>query len=235
VGEGGQDFRREGRLTALRILSGGAAQGAACALATLNGFELQGDFGAVGTMQQKLLDGEACDVIILTRALVEDLEKSGRVLARSDLGVVRTAIAVRAADRAPDISSAQALRAALSAADEIYFPDPEKATAGIHFMGVLRKLGVQHNLKTYPNGATAMREMTRSQARSVIGCTQATEILNIMGTRLVGPLPREFELATVYTAAVCAGAAHLEVARRFVALLGGDESRELRRKAGFEL
>ena len=235
MGEGGQGIRREGRLTALRILSGGAAQGAACALATLNGFDLQGDFGAVGAMQKKLLEGEACDLVILTRGLIEDLEKSGRVLAKSDLGAVRTAIAVRERDAAPDVSTAAALRAALAAADEIYFPDPEKATAGIHFMGVLRKLGVQGNLKTYPNGATAMREMVRSEARSVIGCTQATEILNTAGAKLVAPLPREFELATIYTAAVCAGAPHREAAQRFLALLGGDESRELRKKAGFEV
>jgi molybdate transport system substrate-binding protein len=235
VGEGGQGIGREGRLTALRILSGGAAQGAACALATLNGFELQGDFGAVGEMQKKLLDGEACDLVILTRVLVEDLEKSGRVLASSDLGVVRTAIAVREGDPMLDVSDAAALRAALSAADEIYFPDPEKATAGIHFMGVLRKLGVERNLKTFPNGATAMREMTRSKARQVIGCTQASEILNTAGVKLVAPLPKEFELATVYTAAVCAGAPHLDAARRFLALLGGAESRELRKKAGFEV
>jgi molybdate transport system substrate-binding protein len=235
VVESGEDVRREGRLTALRVLGGGAAQGAACALATLNGFELQGDFGAVGAMQKKLLAGEACDVIILTRALIDDLEKSGRVLARSDLGVVRTAIAVREADAAPDVSTASALRAALSAADEIYFPDPEKATAGIHFMGVLRRLGVEGNLRTYPNGATAMREMLRSTAPTVIGCTQASEILNTAGAKLVGALPREFDLATVYTAAVCAGAPHREDAQRFLAVLGGEQSRELRKKAGFEV
>jgi molybdate transport system substrate-binding protein len=235
VGQGGQGIGREGRLSALRILAGGATQGAVRALATLNGFDLQGEFGAVGAMQRKLLDGEACDLVILTRVLVEDLEKSGRVLARSDLGVVRTAIAVREADPVPDVSSASALRAALSAADEIYFPDPEKATAGIHFMGVLRKLGLERNLRIHPDGASAMREMARSKARHVIGCTQATEILNTVGAKLVAPLPEGFELATVYTAGVCAGAPHLDAARRFLALLGGNESRELRKKAGFEV
>jgi len=34
---------------------------------------------------------------------------------------------------------------------------------------------------------------------------------------------------------VCAGAPHEADARRFLALLGGQESRELRLKAGFEL
>ena len=53
--------------------------------------------------------------------------------------------------------------------------------------------------------------------------------------REVGPLPAEFQLATVYTAGVCAGAARPEAAQRFLAMLGGAESRELRLKAGFDL
>src|SRR5581483_2056290 len=129
VGEGGQALRREGRLTALRVLSGGAAQGAACALAALHGIALEAEFGAVGTMQKKLLDGEACDIVILTRALVGELARAGRVLASADLGAVPTAIAVREQDATPPVSTAEELRAALLAADEIYFPDPEKSTA----------------------------------------------------------------------------------------------------------
>ncbi len=216
------------------MLSGGAAQGAACALAALHGIALEAEFGAVGTMQKKLLDGEACDIVILTRALVGELARAGRVLASADLGAVPTAIAVREQDASPPVSTAEELRAALLAADEIYFPDPEKSTAGIHFRKVLDSLGVANGRRAFPNGATAMREMVRSRARSVIGCTQSTEILITAGARLVGPLPEPFALATVYTAATCAGAPHREEAARFLGLLGGEASRALRRKAGFQ-
>jgi hypothetical protein len=48
-------------------------------------------------------------------------------------------------------------------------------------------------------------------------------------------LPREFELATAYAAAVASRAAAPGLAARFVALLGGAETRELRRAGGFEL
>lgn len=217
------------------VLSAGAAQAAVCALAALKGYELQADFGAVGAMQKKLLEGAACDLIVLTQPLIAELEAAGRVVSSAGLGAVRTGIAVRESDPSPEISSGAALRAALAAADEIYFPDPQKATAGIHFAKVLDRLGIGGRRRTYPNGATAMREMVRATAKRVIGCTQATEIRNTAGARLVGPLPAEFELATPYAAGVCAGAAHEEDARRFLSLLGGAESRELRLKAGFEL
>ena len=51
--------------------------------------------------------------------------------------------------------------------------------------------------------------------------------------RLVGPLPRGFELDTVYTAAVHAQAADPKAAADFVRLLTGGESRERRAAAGF--
>ncbi len=67
-----------------------------------------------------------------------------------------------------------------------------------------------------------------------IGCTQATEILAIPSVRLVAPLPQGFDLATIYTAAVSAGAAHRDAAQAFVKLLAGAEFRIYRKEAGFE-
>ena len=51
----------------------------------------------------------------------------------ADIGTVLTAVAVRSGDPVPDVGNAAGLRAALLAADAIYFPDPKLATAGIHF------------------------------------------------------------------------------------------------------
>jgi molybdate transport system substrate-binding protein len=229
----------------LHILSGGAAQSVVNGLAgefrAASGYGLDCSFSAVGAMKAKLLAGAPADLVILTQALIAELATGGQVLPDScaDLGRVRTGVAVRAADSVPDIASAAALRSALLAAEGIYFPDPQKATAGIHFAGVLDRLGVrgevEPRLKTYPNGATAMRELALGQGARLIGCTQVTEIKNTPGVVLAGLLPREFELATVYSVGVCAAAASPEAARRFIRLLAGEASRELRLKAGFEL
>jgi molybdate transport system substrate-binding protein len=79
-----------------------------------------------------------------------------------------------------------------------------------------------------------MREMAACAEPGLIGCTQITEINYSAGISLVGALPTEFELATVYTAAVGAGSAQTELAARFIAMLAGDESRALRVQGGFE-
>ena len=132
-----------------------------------------------------------------------------------------------------------ALAQALDAAPGIYFPDPVKATAGIHFMKVLKALGgrdqsLAGRLRPFPNGATAMGELAKAAERGVIGCTQVTEILHTQGTQLVGVLPKAFELATVYTAAVCTKAVEPVAAAALVALLAGGAASQVRAAVGFE-
>ena len=126
-------------------------------------------FGAVGTMKARLLEGKPADVVILSRTLVDELARDGHVIETSsvrDIGIVQTAIAVRRGDRLPSIGDQGELRSALDAADEIHFPDPEQATAGIHFAKVMKALGIvaDDRLRPAPNGATAMRALAASMS-----------------------------------------------------------------------
>lgn len=228
----------------IRLLSGGAAQGLVRELQdrflAATGYSVAGEFGAVGAMRDKLLGGEPCDLIILTQGLVERLSADQKVVRGSEvpLGVVKTGVAVKSGESAPEIGSATALKAALRAARGIYFPDPLKATAGIHFMKVLKALDIAEELaprlRPFANGATAMREMSQATEAGVIGCTQVTEILYTPGVQLVGLLPPEFELATVYTAAVCSAAREPRAAADLIRLLAGPEAASVRRAGGFE-
>ena len=213
-------------MTTIRILGGGATQGwveqRRAAFETATGCTIDGTFGAVGAMQAKLLAGEAVDAMLLSRALIDGLAREGHVVPSSitDIARVETAVAVREGDSLASIADKDGLRSALLAADEIHFPDPAQATAGIHFAKVLRELGiwgdVESRLKTAPNGATAMRALATSTARRPIGCTQATEIVATPGIVLVGPLPPGCELVTTYTAAVTTRAQHPQEAARLI-------------------
>ena len=229
---------------ALCVLSAGAAQGLVTTLQedfrAATGASVQAAFGAVGALKEKLVVGERCDVVILTAAMIADLEREGRVLpgASAPLGRVRTGIAVRAGEALPRVSDRPQLQDVLLAASGIYMPDPLRSTAGIHFAQVLTRLGIHDDvaqrLRPYPNGSTAMRELARATGSGLVGCTQITEIKFTPGVALVGPLPAEFELATVYSAAVHADAREPDLARRFVELLSGSASQVLRANSGFE-
>lgn len=231
-------------MAALHVLSAGAAKGLVSMLAERfrqgGDLTLQCQFGAVGAMQERLDAGDPCDLIILSRAMIDALARTGRVDAATvaDIGRVRTGVAVPAGAAHPAVGDEHALRGALQRASAIYIPDPVRSTAGIHCMKVLSALGLADataaRLKAFPNGATAMGEMARLADPASIGVTQVTEILYTPGVELVAPLPAAFELATVYTAAAIARTAQRDAAQAFLQALTGPTSQALRRDGGFE-
>ncbi len=227
----------------IHLLSGGAAQGLVNdlkpSIEIATSTMMSSTFGAVGLMKQKLIEGAPCDVVILTAALIEQLTASGHVLAGSarHLGPVKTGVAVKSGSPWPQVETAEQLKAAMLAATGIYFPDPQLATAGIHFMKVLNGLGiadtVASKLRPYPNGNTAMNAMAACDDPQVIGCTQVTEILITAGVDLVANLPIEFELATMYTAGVRSTSTCAQQAQAMIDILTSSEHANLRARGGF--
>src|SRR5439155_6808791 len=116
-------------MTSLNILSGGAAQGLVKSLAPTfkakAGLGIDGEFGAVGAMADKLRAGRPTDIVILTEALVGTLAQEQLAVPSSirNVGVVETALAVRAGDPKVSAPDQAALREALLVADAIYVPD----------------------------------------------------------------------------------------------------------------
>ena len=230
--------------TVLHLLCAGAARAVAQALIPSferdTGARVDATYGAVGALRERLAEGAACDVLVLSAELIDALRAEGFVASDSvaPLGRVPTSLAIRAGDPTPGVGTAGAVRAALLAADAIYFPDPQRATAGRHFAGVLERLGIARHvaerLRPFTNGAAAMAELAKAAETHPIGCTQATEILYTPGVTLVGSLPGDLALATVYTVAAAARSSAPVLARRFAASLAGDSAAQLRRAAGFD-
>jgi molybdate transport system substrate-binding protein len=229
----------------LSILSGGAAagvvQGLQAQFEKKHACEIHAKFSAVGAMRDLLLAGESCDLVILTRSMIEGLIQSGHVEEGSiaSLGIVRTGVAIKTGDPIPAIANREQLLKAFNAAVGIYFPDPEKATAGIHVYKVLQQLGLEKTkeaaLHIFPNGATAMAAMAASSDAGLIGSTQVTEINITPGVQLVGMLPKEFELATDYCLGICTKGQSRQLAVDFANLVTGTSAATLRQKIGFEL
>ena len=228
----------------MHVLSGGAAAAVVKAVQAEfeknTGTSIHGTFSAVGQMRDQLVGGAPCDVVILTKPLIDQLIASGHVVAGSarSLGRVKTGVAVRSGTAHPSVKTRAELHAAMSAAQGIYFPDPDKATAGIHFMSVLKALGLDESLRSkfrvFPNGATAMGEMAKSNEDHLIGSTQVTEINYTPGVDLVDILPQEFELSTDYTLGVCTQSQNPKHAQLLAELLTGPATESVRQQGGFE-
>jgi molybdate transport system substrate-binding protein len=197
-------------MTALNILSGGAAQGLIASLApqfkAQTGLDITGEFGAVGAMADKLRSGTKADIIILTAAIIARLAEERWVVPASiaDIGLVETAVAVRTGDSMVKVNDEAGLRDALRAADAIFVPDIKASTAGIHVASAAtrhrRQVASRFDLSEWrdrdaPSGET--------DALRPIGCTQSTG-LSAPKARLIG-LARGYDLSTMYTAAVAHG------------------------------
>lgn len=231
-------------MAVVRILSAGAAQAVVERIATAytseTGNGVKAEFGAVGAMKARVIAGEPVDMIVLTRALIDELAASGHVAAgsRSDLGAVATGVAVRAGTPPPDVSDARKLRGNLLAAMKVVCPDPAIATAGKAVMQMLDRLGIvaemQPRMQFFPNGYAAMKWLAESRGVLEMGITQATEILPNPGVIYVGPLPGDLGIKTVYSAGLAARAQNPAGAKEFIARLTAPAARVILAQAGYE-
>ncbi len=227
----------------IRIFSGGAAHGIVSTLTpaftAATGLGIDGTFSAVGGLKARILAGERPDLAILTAAIAVELEAKGIAMPGESraIGDVATAVALKADAAMASVSTAEDLRALLIRADAIYFPDPEQATAGIHFANVLRRLGIFETTaarhRTYPNGATAMAALAASSEALPVGCTQLTEIISTPGIHAIGDLPGDLGLSTTYTAAVITGTSRADAVRWLAAALAAPEHADARAACGF--
>jgi len=205
-----------------------------------DGHEIAAEFGAVGSMKARLLEGAPVDMIILSGAMIDELMASGHVVAgsRADLGRVGTGVAVRAGSPLPEVRSVAALRGNLLAATKIVCPDPGAATAGKVVMTALERMGIAEQAKPklqyFPNGYAAMSWLAASRGVLEIGITQNTEIRANKGVTYVGPLPDELQMKTTYSAGVTARAENAEGAKAFIARLTGAANRAALEAAGYE-
>lgn len=227
----------------LQILSAGAVQ--SILLDTKAEFEresghtLKFAFGPVGAMQNRIVAGEAADVTALSDAGLKGLADRNLLVpnSRLALGAVGSGIAIKAGAEKPKLATPDELRATLLAAKSIAYPDPGRgATSGIHFASVLEKLGIAEQMKPkttlWPTGAEAIDKVAKGEAE--LGLSQASEVIATPGVALAGPLPRELQNSTVYSAAIVAATKSPDAAQAYLRFLATAPVKAKLAAMGFE-
>ncbi|MBI2371341.1 MAG: substrate-binding domain-containing protein, partial [Deltaproteobacteria bacterium] len=211
----------------VKVLSAGAVRKVVTDLAEAfrreTGHTVTLTFGTVGAVREKLRAGEPADVLIMTDAAIDELARQGAVApgTRTDLARAGIGVGVREGAPRPDISTPEALKQTLLAAKSLVYMDPARgATSGIHFAGVLQRLGIAEAVKgksrLWPSGYAA-EVVAKGEAELVVH--QISEILPVKGVTLVGPLPRDLQKLTIYSAGLAARSAAPEAARAFIAFM----------------
>ncbi len=186
----------------IKVLSAGAVKDIVAELAEAfrqeTGHTVMLSSGTAGGIRQKVTAGDPADVVIVTDTVLAQLAATGLVVADSRADIARTGIgvAVREGAPLPDISSPEAFKRTILAATSIVYLDPASgATSGVYFAGVLERLGI----------AAAVKDKS--------------EILPVKGVTLVGPLPRDLQKITTYSAVLSTQAATPAAARAFIAFM----------------
>jgi len=224
----------------LNVLGGGPVdvtfRDLSAAFARETGHKVEGTFDTVGVIQAKLKGGEKPDIIILTPAAMDELDKSGSIVAgtRVELARARSGLAVRAGAPVPDISTPDALKKTLLAARSVAYADPKVATSGAFFATMLTRLQIADEVNRkallFSRGFYVADAVAEGKAE--IGNTNMSEMVPNKGVKVIGALPEPFALVTPYVAAVTTTSANPDGARALIAYLSNAAAREKFKAAG---
>ncbi len=223
----------------LEILSAGAIEpglkAAAGAFEKQTGHVINITFNTAPELKKRMDRNPAFDVMIAPPAVISDFAAAGKLAtARAALGRVGLGVAVRDSAPVPDVSTAEAFKASVMAADSLVF---NRASTGLYLENLLKKMDsyAQTESKTtrYPDGASVLEHVIRGRGREV-GFAAMTEILlyTSKGLTLVGPLPAAIQNYTSYTAAPLASGANQALAQEFVSFLSEPAAKTLFVAAG---
>ena len=179
--------------------------------------------------------GEAFDLVILASDAIDKLIAGGSVLAGSRVDLVRSSvgIAVRAGAAKPDVSSEASLRETVLAAATIGYSTGPSGTA---LLKLFDRWGITETVKDRvvqaPAGVPVASLVARGEV--AIGFQQLSELLNVEGIEIAGPMPDPVQIVTVFSGGICARAQHPHEVREMLDFMASPHAAEAKRRQGME-
>ena len=223
----------------VRLLSTLALMGAVRSLAgryqAEQGTRIDADFAPTIGLLDRLRGGEAADVVILTREGLDDLASEGTVVADSRVDLARSyvGIAVKAGADHPDIATEPALRATLLGARSVAYS--RIGASGIFFAGLIEKMAIASEINARalitPSGFTAERLVS---GEADIAVQQISELSQVAGVEIVGPIPLQLQTPAVFSAGRLAASTRPAQSEALLKYLSSPEVAPVLRESGLE-
>jgi molybdate transport system substrate-binding protein len=200
-----------------------------------SGHKVNITYGAGPDLVAKIRGGLTADIFIGPSDFTEPLTKEGKLIAGSRVDFARSGngIAVRKGAPKPDVSTPEALKAALLAAKTVSY---SRGVSGLHFVGVLEKLGIAEQVKAKlvpPQGRELVGAVV-ARGDAEIGVQQFSELLPVEGIEILGPLPGDLQRFMVYGANALPSSKEPAVAKQFVDYLKSEPAAAVIKKKGME-
>lgn len=222
----------------VRLLSTYALRGAVARLADRyqaeTGTRIEADFAPTLSLLKRLREGEACDVVILTREGLDELLAEGTVVAASAVDLARShvGIAVKAGTPHPDIATEAALRKTLRGARSVAYS--KVGASGIYFAQLIERLGIAAEINAkavVTSGFTAEKLIT---GEADLAVQQISELKLVGGIEVVGPIPLSLQTAAMFSAGRLAATKRIEPSERLLRFLASPDVVPVLRESGLE-
>ncbi|WP_284273436.1 substrate-binding domain-containing protein [Bradyrhizobium iriomotense] len=213
----------------------GAMRSLSSAYQAATGVHIDADFAPTQALLRRLRDGEAADLVILTREGLDEVIAEGRVVAESAADLARSyvGIAVAAGQPHPDISSESAPRKTLLAARSVAYS--RLGASGIYFAGLIVRMGIATEINAratiVQQGFTAERLVS---GEADLAVQQISELKQVEGIEVVGPIPQDLQTPALFSAGCMATAKNAEAADRLLRYLASPDVVPALRQSGLE-
>lgn len=202
-----------------------------------SGHQVSVEFTGAPTVRERVLAGEPVDVAVAPRSAMEEFVAQGKVAAdsRMTVGRSRMGLAVRKGAALPDLSTAEAFRSAVAAADAVVV---NVASSGNHIVKLLGDLGFGADKAVKQPDTVKVMDHVASSAQNLFGAGQLPEIRELadkgVAIVLAGPLPDELQSITGYDAAVTAASGNAAAASEFTKFLATPGARAAMATTGID-
>jgi molybdate transport system substrate-binding protein len=204
-----------------------------------SGHRLAVTWGTAPMLVKRIEGGETPDVLILSRAGIDQLSKQGKIAPGSDVALAGSgvAIAVKAGAPKPDISTPDALKQTLLKAKSIAYSEPSAGGAsGVYFAKLLERMGIAETMKPktkYPpaGGFSAALLLT---GEAELAVQQKPELLHVAGAEIVGFLPGDLNMITQFAAGIMPRSKNVDAAKALIKMLQSPEAKAVLRLKGLD-
>ena len=184
---------------------------------------------------KRVAAGEAFDGVVLASNAIDQLIAGGHVLAgsRADLVHSGVAVSVPAGAPVPDISTEQALKAAVLAAPSLGY---STGPSGVQLAKQFEAWGIAEQIAPRivqaPPGVPVGALVARGEV--ALGFQQLSEMRGVAGITVVGPLPPEVQIITTFSGSVAARCGQPEAMRALLAFWQSAACDALKRQHGMD-
>ena len=201
----------------------------------ISGYRLSVGFDPANAIKRKIEAGAAFDIAIVTRPVLDDLTKQGRVLADTGKDIARCGLglSVRQGAVKPDIATVDDFKRALLAAKSLV--RSKDGTSGQYFDTLLTRLGIADAMRgKITLGGTGRVAVLVASGEVEMAVQQISELLPVTGAQFAGPFPPELQLYTVFSAGVATACQVPDAARALIDALTAPSALALFEAAGLE-